>query len=249
MPRRHLPPCPVAYPEAMQLGVANRAARPGPGPRLLLPAPLRWPAAALLAASVVLTAALGVRVAGYRLPEWLDAAFDPRIRARLIRFPTLLNWLSDLGTLKPVATMTLALALACAATRRWSGVLLTAAVPAASGLTEYVLKPTVGEAIGQSFPSGHATSMFALAATCAVLLAAPPRRPVPGGLRLLLVLAALLLAVAVAAAMVAIGAHDFTDAAAGAATGTAVVLVGALTLDLAATWWQQARTARPDPAG
>ncbi len=232
----------------MQLGVAKRAARPGPGLRLLLPGPLRWPAAALLAASVVLTAALGVRVAGYRLPEWLDAAFDPRIQARLIRFPTLLNWLLDLGTKVPVAVMTLALALACTVTRRWTGVVLAAAVPGATGLTEYVLKPTVGEAIDQAFPSGHATSMFAVAATCAVLLANPSRRRVPGAVRLLLALLPLLLAAAVAAAAVAMGGHDFTDAAGGAAFGTAVVLVGALTLDLAATWWQTARAARPDPA-
>ncbi len=200
----------------MQLGVAKRAARPGPGLRLLLPGPLRWPAAALLAASVVLTAALGVRVA--------------------------------LGTKVPVAVMTLALALACAVTRRWTGVVLAAAVPGATGLTEYVLKPTVGEAIDQAFPSGHATSMFAVAATCAVLLANPSRRRVPGAVRLLLALLPLLLAAAVAAAAVAMGGHDFTDAAGGAAFGTAVVLVGALTLDLAATWWQTARAARPDPA-
>jgi membrane-associated phospholipid phosphatase len=232
----------------MQLGMARRAARPGPGPRPLLPGPLRWPAAALLAACAVLTAALAVRVAGYRLPEWLDATFDPRIQARLTPHARLLDWLSDLGTLKPVAMMALALALACAATRRWSGVLLTAAVPAASGLTEYVLKPTVGNAIGQSFPSGHATSMFALAAICAVLLAGPPRRRGPASLRLLLALAPALLAVAVSAAMIAMGAHDFTDAAAGAATGTGVVLAGALTLDLAAAWWQRARAARPPAA-
>ena len=43
---------------------------------------------------------------------------------------------------------------------------------------------------------------------------------------------ALLLAAAVAAAMIAIGAHTFTDAVAGAAVGTGVVLACALTLDL-----------------
>jgi membrane-associated phospholipid phosphatase len=51
---------------------------------------------------------------------------------------------------------------------------------------------------------------------------------------LILALLALLVAAAVAAAMVVIGAHYFTDAVAGAAIGTAVVLVGALTLDRAA---------------
>ena len=220
----------------MQLGALGGASGPRPSARRLVPGPLRRPAVALLAACVLLTAVVGIRFAGYRLPGWLDAAFGPRIQAHLGRFPDLLNWLPDVGTLGPVTMMTLALVLACAAARRWSGAALAVvAVPLAVGLTEYVLKPSVGQAIGQSFPSGHATSMFALAATCAVLLADPPRRRVPGGVRLLLALAALGLAVAVAVAMVAIGAHVFTDAVGGAAVGTAVVLACALTLDLLAS--------------
>jgi membrane-associated phospholipid phosphatase len=198
----------------------------------LVPGSLRRPTAALLAACVAMMAVVGVRVAGYGLPGWLDATFGPRLQTHLGQFPVLLNWLPDIGTLEPVAIMTLALILACAVTRRWRGaVLAVAAVPIAIGLTEYVLKPSVGEAIGQAFPSGHATSMFALAASCAVLLANPPRRRVPGGVRLLLALLAVLLAAAVAAAMVANGAHYFTDAVAGAAVGTGVVLACALTLD------------------
>jgi membrane-associated phospholipid phosphatase len=168
---------------------------------------------------------------------------DPRIQDELSRFPVLLSWLPDLGTLIPVALATLVLVVACAATRRWSGAVLAAvAVPAATGLTEYVLKPFVGRVIEQSFPSGHATSMFALATICAVLLVDPPRCHVPGAVRLLLVLAALILAAAVSAAMVAIRAHRFTDAAAGAAVGTGLVLACALTLDLVIS---RARRARP----
>ena len=127
--------------------------------------------------------------------------------------------------------------------------LAAVAVPAATGLTEYVLKPYVGQAIGQAFPSGHATSMFALAASCAVLLVAPPRLPVPGVVRLLLVSMAVLLAAAVAAAMVAIGAHDFTDAVGGAAVGTAVVLACALTLDLLASRRPRGPAVPPLPGG
>ena len=219
----------------MQLGELRQVFASRPGPRRLLPGPVRWSAAALLVACVALTAVLAVRFPGYGLPGWLDSAFGPRIQASMSRFPVLLNRLPDVGTLVPVAMMTLALALACAVTRRWAGAALAvAAVPVASGLTEYVLKPSVGQAIGQSFPSGHATSMFALAATCAVLLAGPPGRRMPGSVRLLLALLALLLATAVAASMVAVGAHVFTDAVAGAAVGTAVVLACALTLDLLA---------------
>ena len=200
-----------------------------------MPGLFRRTAAALLAACVAVTVVLGVRFPGYGLPAWLDTTFDPRIQARLARFPVLLNWLPDLGTRGPVAVMTLALVLACAVARRWPGAALAAAaVPFAAGFTEYALKPSVGEAIGQSFPSGHATSMFALATICAVLLAAPARR-LSGGARLLLALMAIGLAAAVAVAMVAIGAHTVTDAAGGAAVGTAVVLACALTLDLLAS--------------
>jgi membrane-associated phospholipid phosphatase len=212
----------------MQWGTVSRA----PGPRPLLPESLRPAGAALLAACVATV--LAAFVAGRGNPGRLDTAVDPRIQAALGRFPALLNWLPDLGTLKPVALMTAALALACVVTRRWSGaVLALVAVPGAVGLTEYVLKPYVGTVIHQSFPSGHATSSFALAAIFAILIADPVYRRVPVALRLLLVLLALLLAVAVAAAMVAIGAHKFTDAVAGAAVGTGVVLACALALDLA----------------
>ena len=219
-------------------------------PRPLLPRPLRLAAAALLAACVAVTAVLGVRTVGRGLPGWLDSAFDARIQAALSRFPSLLNWLPDFGTLRPVALMTLALVLACLVSRRWTGAVLAAvAVPAATGLTEYVLKPYVGEPIGQSFPSGHATSMFALAVICAVLLLDPPRRQLPGTVRLLLVVMALLLAAAVAAAMVATGAHNFTDAVGGAAVGTAVVLACALTLDLATSRRPREPAGPPLPGG
>ena len=196
----------------------------------------------LLAACVAAIAVTGVRFPGYGLPGWLDATFDPRFQAQQGRFPVLLDWLPHLGELKAVTVITFALLLACAITRRWRGAVLTAlAVPIAIGLTEYVLKPTVGQAIGEAFPSGHATSSFALAASFAVLLANPPRR-VSAGIRLLLVLLAVLMATAVAAATVANGAHTVTDAVDGAATGTGVVLAGALTLDALGN------LLRPEPA-
>jgi len=206
-----------------------------PVPQALLPGWLRWLAAVLLAVCAAVTAALAVHFAGQDQPGRLDTAIDPRIRAGLSHFPRLLSWLPDLGTLAPVALIVLALVFACAVTRRWTGAALTAiAVPAAIGLTEYVLKPVIGRGLGQSLPSGHAAAMFALAAVCAVLLVDPPGRRVRGVIRLLLVLAALTVAAAVSAAMVAIGAHHFTDTAAGAAVGTGLVLASALVLDLAA---------------
>jgi membrane-associated phospholipid phosphatase len=224
---------PGAYHGLMQLGTLRHTAWREPMSQQLVPRRFRLPAAVLLASCVALTAVLAVLLVGRGKPGWLDSVLDPRIQAGLGRFPVLLNWLPDLGTVRPVALMTLALVFACLATRRWSGAVLAAvAVPAATGLTEYVLKPYVGGPLGAAFPSGHATSMFALAATCAVLLVKPSRHRIPWAVGSLLVLMAVTLATAVAAAMVAIGAHTFTDAVAGAAVGTGVVLASALSLDL-----------------
>jgi membrane-associated phospholipid phosphatase len=226
----------------MPWGSAWRGLRP----RLLLPESLRAAGAALLAACVAVV--LVAFAAGRGNPGRLDTTLDPRFQAWLGRFPVLLHQLPRLGGLPEVALMTLALAVAAAAARNWSGaVLAVVAVPGAVGLTEYVLKPYVGTVINQAFPSGHATSSFALAAVFAVLLADPAYRRVPRAVRLLLVLLALLLAAAVAAAMIAIGAHTFTDAAGGAAVGTGVVLACALTLDLAVSRAPRAPATQPDP--
>ena len=236
----------------MQLGTLRRVPPREPVPQLLLPGHLRRRAAVLLASCVVVPCGLALYLAGRPKPAWPDSALDPRIASAMSRFPSLLNWLPDLGTKIPVTLMTLALVLAFLAAQRWTGAVLAAlAPPVAIGLTEYLLKPTVGDALGQGFPSGHATSSFALAALCAVLLARRPAGRVPGSVRLVLVLAALLLAAAVSAAMVAIGAHYFTDAVAGAAVGTAVVLAGAFSLDLVSPVVARlvmARRVRPAPA-
>ena len=204
----------------------------------------------MLAACVAVTAVLATLFAGRGKPGWLDSVMDPRFQALQVRFPAVVNWLPGLGTLKPVTLMTLALVLACVATRGWSGAILAAvAVPAATGLTEYVLKPSIGQAMwwgtSHSYPSGHATGMFALAAICAVLLHDPPGHRAPGAIRLLLVFIALLLAAAVAGAMVAIGAHTFVDAVGGAAVGTGVVMACALALDLVAEVLRGGRWAAP----
>jgi undecaprenyl-diphosphatase len=204
----------------------------------------------LLAVCVAVAVVLGVHYAGQGQPGWLDSVIDPRIVSAFSRFPALLSRLPDLGTLGPVALMTLALILACLAARRWSGAVLAAvSVPVAIGLAEYVLKPLVGRTIGHSltYPSGHATTMFALAAVCAVLLADPPRRRLPEVARLALILIALLLAAAVGAAMVALSSHYFTDVIGGAAVGTGVVLACALTLDLLAGRLRRGPAARPAP--
>ena len=161
---------------------------------------------------------------------------DARIQGLLDSYQGPLHLLSRLGGLLSVAELTAALVLACLVTRRWRGAVLAAlAVPAATTLTEFVLKPLIGRSIRgyASFPSGHATAMFALAAICAVLLANPPRPRLPRAVRLLLAAGAVLVAVAVPVAMVAQGFHYFTDIVAGAAVGVGTVLLITLLIDLA----------------
>lgn len=197
---------------------------------------MRRPAGAVAAGCVAVTVLLALMYHHHERPGWLDAVVDPRLQASAGRHQALLTPLVRLGDPPAGIVLTLVLVAGCLAARRWRGALLAGiAVPAASALTELVLKPLVGRTLhgALSFPSGHATSMFALAAACAVLLANPPRARPPAAARLALalVLGAVLVAAMVAAAMVALDYHYVTDAIAGAATGTAVVLLTALILD------------------
>ncbi len=203
--------------------------------RPLLPPGMRRPTALLAAGCVVVTACLAVAFGHQGRPGRLDAVVDARIQGFLASYPRPLHLLSRLGGLLSVAELTAALVLACLVTRRWRGAVLAAlAVPAAMTLTEFVLKPLVERSIRgyASFPSGHATAMFALAAICAVLLANPPRPRLPRAVRLVLAADAVLVAVAVPVAMVAQGFHYFTDIVAGAAVGVGTVLLITLLIDL-----------------
>jgi membrane-associated phospholipid phosphatase len=218
-------------------------------PRPLLPPPFRRAAAALAVACAAVVLALGLRYHGQAHGGWLDAVLDPRIQGMLGRFARTLGVLADAGTLVPAALMVTALVAACLATRRWTGAVLAAvAEPLSIVLTEYVLKPLDGRTLGGglAFPSGHATAMFALAVTVAVLLADPPRRRWPPAARVLAVLVALMAAAAVALAMVALNAHYVTDAIGGAAVGTGVTLACALILDRLVAR-RRLPAARPDP--
>jgi undecaprenyl-diphosphatase len=221
-------------------------------PRPLLPPALRRPAVLVVAGCAAVTASLALAFAGQSRPDSLDAAVDAHIRSGLGQYQEQLRLLAKLGDQVPFAVLTATLILACLATRRWRGAALAGlAVPGAVALTEYALKPLVGRTIltgYDCFPSGHTTALFALAATCAVLLAGPARPRLPGAVRLLLVLGAALIAAGVAASMVARGYHYFTDTVAGTAVGIGTVLLTALLIDRAAgkPW---ARSPRRHAAG
>ena len=229
-------------------------------PRPLLPPALRRPAAVLVAGCAVVTAFLALAFAGQSHADRLDAAVDGTVRDGIGGHPEPLHLLANLGGQEMVTIMTVALVAACLVARRWRGAVLAGlAVPAAVALTEFVLKPLVGRTIRgyPGFPSGHATAVFALAATCAVLLAGPSRPRLPGAVRRLLVFGEALVAAAVGTAMVGLGYHYFTDIVAGTAVGVGMVLLTALLIDWAARSpraWRPARrpgdapvTSRRDP--
>lgn len=202
----------------------------------LLPAKLHRPAALLVAGCAAVTAFLALTVGHQARPGGLDAAVDTRIRDSLGGYQGPLHLIADLGDLIPVIVMIVALVVACLVARWWRGAALAAlAVPVAVVLTEAVLKPLIGRSLEgyHSFPSGHATALFGLAATCAVLLANPPRPRLPGAVRLLLVLGAAVIAATVAVAVVVLRYHYFTDTVAGTAVGVGIVLLTALLLDRA----------------
>jgi undecaprenyl-diphosphatase len=195
---------------------------------------VRPAATALLVVCVAITVLLGTLFAHRRQAGALDAAVDARIQGDLGGQRRILNDLAELGDLLPVIAIFAALFLTCLVTRRWRGAVLVAlAVPAATGITELILKPLIGRTFmgALSFPSGHEARVFALAAAFAVLLANPVRPRIPAVVRLFLAAAVLLAACAVAVALVGLDQHYFTDTVGGAAVGTAVVLATALVLD------------------
>jgi membrane-associated phospholipid phosphatase len=223
------------------------ASRP---PRPLLAASTRLAAAVVIVACVAVVAALGIRYAGHTRAGPFDTSVDHWIRGRLGRTSPILTALTWLGDPGPVTLITALIALACARVRWWRGVALAVlTVPAASVVTEVILKPIINRGIDglYSLPSGHTTAAFSMATVGAVLLAGPPGQVREGLSRRtgrLLTLAAYVLAAAVAVAMVAQGFHYFTDTIAGVGVGVGTVLLGALLIDAVAG--RLARRGLPD---
>ena len=184
-------------------------------------------------ACAVVVAVLGALFAGQSQPDRLDAAVGDWLRSTIGTHPAPLNVLVNFGEPPLVTALTVVLVLAAMVGRRWRGAVLAAvAVPLAVGLTELALKPLFGRTIGGalSYPSGHATSGFALATVAAILFAAPARPRIPAFARRLLLLGAFLFAAVVAVAMVGLWYHYFTDIIGGAAVGSGTVVLTALVL-------------------
>jgi len=208
----------------------RRPARP------LLSAGARRPAAVVLACAVLVLAGGAVLVHD-QYADPLDRWVSESVVTRLAGHGKTLQLVSDLGQKADVIVIIAVICLACLAARRLNGVVLAAAAaPAASVVTEKVLKPLAGHLYPYaSYPSGHTTSVFALVATIAVLLAGPPSgntARMPPTLRVTIVAAAVLVGCAVGVAVIGLGDHRFIDTVGGAAVGVAVVLTGTFVLDL-----------------
>lgn len=204
--------------------------------RCLLPGSARLWAGILLAFCAVFVAVLGMLFASQARPDRLDHAVDSPIITWLGGHPGLAGWLAAPGSQLPALSLSAAIVVACLFAGRLNGaVLAAAAVPVAVGLNDGLLKHLVHRTyLGVlTYPSGHTTTMFALAATVTVLLI-PPKPDKAGPLRLLIPVAACALGGVVAIGVIGLQWHYFTDTLAGAALGIGTVCGLALVLDLSA---------------
>ena len=185
-------------------------------------------------------AVLGTLFAHQTAADRLDHAVDAPVITWLGGHHGLALWLAAPGSQLPAVTLSGLLVVACLLTGRLNGaVLAAAAVPAAVALTDGLCKPLFHRTyLGVlSYPSGHTATMFALAATVAVLLQPGPLhpRPRPAGakvLRIVVPAAAVVLACVVAVGVIGLRWHYFTDTVAGAAVGIGTVCGLALPADL-----------------
>jgi membrane-associated phospholipid phosphatase len=202
--------------------------------RPLLAASARLWAGALLAGCAILVAVLGLVFAHQARADQLDHAVDSPIITWLGGHQGLAAWLAAPGSQVPAVVLSAAIVVGCLLGGRLNGaVLAAAAVPAAVGLNDGLFKPLVHRTyLGVlSYPSGHTATMFALAATVAVLLLIPPR-PARAG--------------AVAVGVIGLRWHYFTDTVAGAAVGIGTVCGLALILDLPFARRVTSAAARPE---
>jgi len=217
-----------------------------PGPPLLAAPASRW-AVALLACCAIIVTVLGVLFAHQVRVDRFDQAVDSPIIAWFSGHQRLGQWLVFPGSLTAAAAVSAVIVAACLLAGRLNGAVLAAvAVLAAEGLNEGVLKPLVHRTyLGNLvYPSGHATAVFALAATVTVLLLVAPEPGKAGRLRILVPAAAGLVGVVVAVALIGLRWHYFTDTVAGAAVGTGTVCGLALLLDLPAARRWMSRASR-----
>ena len=210
-------------------------------PQQLIPAGLRRAALALIAVSAAITVVLGAlfwhHTTGSALDNWVERhvqtgnGFGPggggHRGVRLLLMP-----FGMLGNTPLLGLGTAFLVYCCLGLRRYRGaIMLGASVIISSALSEEILKPIVERTRygSLSYPSGHATAAFALAAAIIVLLVRPPGTRMPVSMRVVLGSLTALAACSIAVGLT--GIHYFTDTIGGAGVGIAVTLAIALLLD------------------
>lgn len=205
-------------------------------PAPLLPTGARGPAAIVAVCCLVLVTVLGILSAHQGHGDAIDRSVDSWVIGLGIPRHTLLL-VSRIGGVTATTLLTAALAVACLAVRRVNAaVLAVGGVTLASALTEFVLKPLVHRTITGflTYPSGHTTGLFALAAVLAMVMLTPRSARPGAAVRVAVIAVAVVIASAVGLTMVGQRFHYFTDTIAGAAVGTGVVIGVAFLLDLPA---------------
>jgi membrane-associated phospholipid phosphatase len=217
--------------------------------RPLLAASTRLWIGALLASCAVLVTVLGVLFAHQTTADRLDRFVDSPVITWFAGHPGLAVWFAAPGSQRPAVVLSAAIVITCIFVGRLNGAVLAAsAVPAAVGLNDGLCKPLVHRTyMGVlAYPSGHTATVFALAATVAVLLLSPrPSRTWAMGA---LILAACVIGGVVAVGVIGLRWHYFTDTAAGAAVGIGTVCALAIILDLPAVRRRLAREGGQPPA-
>lgn len=204
-------------------------------------------AGALLGCCAVLVVVLGVLFAHQATADRFDHAIDAPVITWLGSHPGLAARLAASGSLVPAGVLTVVIVVACLLAGRLNGAMLAAAaVPAAVGLNDGLVKPVVHRTYlgALAYPSGHTATVFALAATAAILLVVPPQSAKAAVPRLLIVGTACLLGVVVAIGVIGLRWHYFTDTVAGAAVGIGTVCGLALLFDLSVVRRLLARASR-----
>jgi membrane-associated phospholipid phosphatase len=192
--------------------------------------------------SAIIVVVLGLIFARQTTADPVDRAIDAPVITALAGHPGLASWLAAPGSTVPAAVLSGVIVVVCLRTGQLNRVVLAAAaVPAAVAVNDGLCKPLFHRTYlgAVSYPSGHTATMFALAATLAVLLHARARHAEARPLRILIPVAASVLGGIVAVGVIGLRWHYFTDTVAGAAVGIGTVCALALLLDLPA--W------RPEP--
>jgi membrane-associated phospholipid phosphatase len=204
--------------------------------RLLLADRARGPVVVVSFLAIIVVAVLGMRYANQDAAGSLDRTLDTFIRTHIRQGQPLVRALVMLGNPLPATIVVAAVAAAAAVVRRWSGVVLTiGGTLAAVTITELILKPLVMRLrYGHlSFPSGHSTTVAAVAIATSILLTGA-QRPRSLAVRLVAGVVPIVVAAGVAVGLIAEHIHYATDTLAGCCVAAATVLTVALVLDVIA---------------